>query len=176
MFKITEKITNHHVVRFAFYSALAASIFVLENFIPKPIPFLKLGLANVVILILLSKNEMKMAFSVSLTRVLLGAFFSGTLFSPTFLMSFFGAVISTISMICIIVYKCNFSLIGISIVGAVLHNLTQLLVVRLVLIQNPGIFYLTPILIFLGLTTGIVTGFVANRFINLRIENDKINY
>jgi heptaprenyl diphosphate synthase len=57
--------------------------------------------------------------------------------------------------------ELKFSLIGLSILGAALHNLTQIVVVRVVLIRHDTIFYLTPLLILSGITTGIITGYLA---------------
>ncbi len=55
----------------------------------------------------------------------------------------------------------GFSIIGISIIGAVAHNLTQIVVVRILLIRENSIFYLTPILVIMGIVTGIVTGYLT---------------
>jgi len=52
-------------------------------------------------------------------------------------------------------------ILGISICGAVGHNFGQLLMVRLLLVPNDGIFHLTPLLIIVGMVTGIITGSIA---------------
>jgi heptaprenyl diphosphate synthase len=74
----------------------------------------------------------------------------------------------------IIAYKLplNFSIIGVSIAGAVSHNIGQLLAVRLILIREDEIFYLTPLLIIMGMITGIITGYIAYLVVS-RIKNGR---
>ncbi len=153
--------TSHPATRLAFYTAFAVTIYIVENFIPKPFPFMKLGLANVVILMLLHMRNFKFAIIVGLSKTFIGGFISGTLLSPTTLLSFSGSVLSLIIMILFIKSRINFSLIGISILGAISHNFAQIIVVRLILIKENSIFYLTPLLIILGIVTGIITGYLA---------------
>ncbi|MEA1972313.1 MAG: Gx transporter family protein [Candidatus Cloacimonadota bacterium] len=172
---ISEKISNNNILQFSFYSALAITIFVIENLIPKPIPFLKLGLSNAVILVLIFHKKKIMAIGVTIVKVIVGGFFSGSLFSPAFVMSVGGSIVAITIMIIFYSTSLNFGIVGISILGAISHNLTQIVVVRYVLIQNSEIFYLTPMMIILGLVTGIVTGLVAQKFISERKKNDKVN-
>lgn len=162
------KLSEKSIIQFSFFSALAVTIFVLENMIPKPIPFLKLGLANIVVLFLLFQKKELMATSVTFSKVFIGGFFGGTLLTPSFIMSLSGSTISIIIMLLAIKSDINFSIIGISILGAISHNVTQLFVVRYLVIKHSGIFYLTPLMIFLGLITGIVTGLVAFKLIEKR--------
>ena len=63
-------------------------------------------------------------------------------------------------------------MIGISILGAVTHNFAQIAVVRLILIKENTIFYLTPLLIIMGIVTGIIIGYIAKLFMD-RINGDK---
>ncbi|MFO7896412.1 MAG: Gx transporter family protein [Candidatus Cloacimonadales bacterium] len=155
------RIKQNQMVRLAFFTAFAVSVYVLESFIPKPLPFLRLGLSNIVILLLLSSQEYKSAFIVALSKTVIGGFFSGALISPTTLLSLSGTTISLLAMILALKIQLRFSLIGLSILGAVLHNITQIVVVRLLLIRHDTIFYLTPLLILTGIATGIITGYLA---------------
>ncbi|HHE37284.1 MAG TPA: Gx transporter family protein [Candidatus Cloacimonetes bacterium] len=160
---------SHPATRLAFFTAFAITIYVVENFIPKPLPFMKFGLANIVILILLFVYNFKNAFIVAVSKTLIGGFFSGTLLSPTTILSLSGSICSLLVMFLFLKTKINFSIIGISILGAVFHNLAQISIVRFLLIKEDSIFYLAPILILMGIITGIITGFLAHLFIN-RIE------
>lgn len=145
----------------AFFTALAVTIFVIENIIPKPLPFMKLGLANAVILFIFIQYGIGVAAIVGYSKTFIGALLAGTILSPTILMSLGGTTLSLTMMFLAKKSKIPFSLIGISMIGAVSHNLAQIVIVRLVLIQDHGIFYLTPLLIILGIVTGTITGYIA---------------
>jgi len=167
---------SHPATRLAFYTAFAVTIYIVENFVPKPFPFMKLGLANVVILMLLYMRNFKFAIIVGLSKTFIGGFISGTLLSPTTLLSFSGSLLSLIVMIIFIKSRINFSLIGISILGAISHNFAQIIVVRLILIKENSIFYLTPLLIILGIVTGIITGYLAivfSRKVNFKVKYEE---
>ncbi len=149
------------ITHLAMLTAIAVTIYVVESFIPKPFPFLKFGLSNIVILILLISNEYRSAFIVMLSKILIGGFLSGTILSPTTVLSITGSLLSFVMMIIFIQSRIKFSIVGISILGAAAHNLGQIIAVRLILIKESSIFYLTPLLILLGIVTGIVTGYIA---------------
>ncbi len=145
----------------AFYTALAASIYIIESLIPRPLPFLKFGLANVIILLLLYRYNLGFVLTVAVGKTILGSLIIGTLISPTTIMSLSGGLVALLIMFTLINMKLGLSLVGVSIAGAVFHNLTQLVVVRIILVQENKIFYLTSLLIILGIVTGIITGFLA---------------
>jgi len=157
---------QRYIVILAFFTACAVTVYILESFIPKPLPFMKLGLSNVVILVLLMAGNRRSAFLVALAKTFIGGIFTGTLISPTTLLSSGGTVISFVIMILMIKLPVNFSILGISIAGAVAHNFTQISLVRLILIKENSIFYLTPLLILMGIVTGIITGYLAKIFID----------
>jgi len=152
---------QNKAIRLAFFTALAVSLYVVENFIPKPLPFMKLGLANVIVLILLWRREFAAAAVVAIAKIFIGGLFSGTLVSPTSLLALSGTLLSFTVMLLLICSKLNFSIVGISIAGAVFHNLGQLAMVRLLLITQDAVFKITPYLILLGIATGVVTGYIA---------------
>jgi len=159
----------------AIYTAFAITIFVVETFIPKPFPFLKLGLANIVTLLLLSTNNIKEAVLIAYCKTIIGGFATGTLFSPTTVLSLSGTSLSLLIMILLLKSKFNFSILGLSIAGAVCHNFGQIAAVRFILIKENSIFYLTPLLIVTGIVTGIITGYIAFLVIKEleKIENEK---
>ena len=157
---------NFRLIHLAFFTALAISIYVLENLLPRPFPFMKIGLSNVVVLILLIKWNFRSAFVVAVAKTFMGGFFSGTILGPTTLFSFGGSLVALIIMLVFIRSKIAFSVIGISIAGAVAHNVTQLLIVRMILIKENSIFYLTPLMILMGIVTGVITGYLAKMFMD----------
>lgn len=155
------KIETISIKKLAFLTALAVTIFLIENLIPKPLPFMKLGLANAIILYVIYTFGFKTAFIVGISKTILGALLAGTILSPTALMSLGGTFMALLMMLLSLKSPIPFSIIGISVIGAVTHNIMQLIIVRFVIIGDDGIFYLTPILIILGIVTGIITGYIA---------------
>lgn len=163
---------NLRLIHLAFFTAFAITIYVVESFIPKPFPFMKLGLANIVVLLLLVSGNVRYALIVIIGKTVAGGFFSGLLLSPTTLLSISGSFCSLGIMKIFIESRVRFSVIGISILGAITHNFAQIVVVRLILIKENTIFYLTPLLIIMGIVTGIIIGYIAKLFMD-RINGNR---
>ncbi|MCD4796102.1 MAG: Gx transporter family protein [Candidatus Cloacimonetes bacterium] len=164
--------TSHPATRLAFFTAFAVTIYIVESFIPKPFPFMRIGLANILILIILLSDGFKSALIVSFSKTIIGGFFTGTFLGPTTLLSLSGGIFSLIIMFIFIRSKVQFSIIGISILGATAHNFAQISIVRLILIKQNTIFYLTPLLVLMGIVTGIITGFIAKKI----MERNEVFY
>jgi len=162
------------LLNLAFFTALAITIFMLENLLPRPLPFMKFGFANIIILYVLVTMNFRSALIVTVSKVLVGGLFTGLLISPTSLLSFCGSITSLIIMFILLHSGISFSLIGISISGAVSSNLIQLIIVRSILIKEDSIFYLTPVMIFLGVITGMITGYLT--FLLIRKIEKKESY
>lgn len=150
------------LVFFSLLVTLGTALHVVEMMIPNPfpIPGIKLGLANIVTLLTLSLYGVKEGLTVSFLRVLFGSLLSGTLFSPAFLLSMAGAMLSTLVMAVLISYVPVLSIIGISMAGAVFHNIGQLITASW-LIQTGYIFFYLPVLLVAGLPAGLVTGYIT---------------
>ncbi len=146
----------------AFLTAFAGVLYLIETALPRPLPFMRLGLANIPLLMLVALRQWRGAMVVAAGKVALGGALSGMLFSPVTLLSLAGTAAALAAMRLACVKRLRLSLVGVSIVGAVAHNLAQLGVVRLTLIRNARIFYLTPLLILLGIGTGLLTGWLAH--------------
>jgi len=132
---------------------------IFEAMIPLPtdlvMPGFKLGLANIVSLYVIMNFGIKDAVIVSMLRTILGSVLSGTFWTVTFFFSFSGGVVSAIVMG--LVYKYGgklFSLLGVSLLGALTHNLAQLLVAAFV-IQTISILGYLPMMMFFALPTGL---------------------
>ena len=122
--------------------------------IPMIVPGMKLGLANVAVLIALYILDNKTAFSISILRILISALlFTGF---ASFLYSASGALLSfTVMAFC---KKTNiFSMIAVSILGGISHNIGQI-TIACVIVENIGLFYYMPFLIILGIATGFKIG------------------
>ncbi|MGI6424876.1 MAG: Gx transporter family protein [Tepidanaerobacteraceae bacterium] len=135
---------------------------IIENMfpVPFPIPGAKLGLANIISLLAIVIYGLKEGLIISALRCIIGAFLIGSLSSLIYSLS--GAVLSTIVMALAYEYFNKiFSLVGISILGGVTHNFTQITIASLAL-STSGLFFYLPYLMVIGLFTGLFTGLVAN--------------
>ena len=131
----------------------------VESLIPplSTVPGIKIGLANIAVIFALCRIGMREAYFVSLIRVLLSSLLFGNAVSVIY--GLCGAVLSLISMT--ILKKINiFSVLGISIVGAVMHNVGQILAAIIILGSNVIVLYL-PILILSGTITGAIIGVLS---------------
>jgi len=154
---------NQRLVFMALLAAQAVILSLLEQSIPSPFmiaPGAKIGLANIITCIALFKLPVKDTITIILIRLLLAGFLGGTL--STLLFSTAGATLSFLGMYA--VYKLGgkqVSLIGISVTGATLHNLGQLLIASYIA-RTWNVLLLLPILTFFGILSGIATGVAAN--------------
>ena len=147
-------------------TAGAIVIAILESFIPSiGIPGVKLGLANIVILIILYELGVVEAIIVNLLRVLVVGFVRGTFLSMGFLMSLTGAVFSLGIMILFYLLIKKFSIIGVSVIGAIFHVFGQILIAMLFLGTAYIILYL-PVIAISAIVTGVFVGIVAKLIIN----------
>ncbi|MGI6392757.1 MAG: Gx transporter family protein [Candidatus Izemoplasmatales bacterium] len=127
------------------------------------IPGVKLGLANIITLVILYVYSEKDAAIVVLIRIMLvGLVYSG-LFQPTFWMSLSGGVLAFIAMV---VFKrlTKLTLISVSVAGSLFHMVGQILMAMVVLNTETLIFYL-PYMMLIAIPTGIFTGIIAKRMI-----------
>lgn len=155
---------DRHVARMA---ALALGLSVLEAAIPSPLPGVKPGLANIVVLIVLSRYGWRTAAWVSLLRVLAGSLLMGSFLAPGFFLSVSGALCSLLALgLCRHLPARGFGPVTHSIIAAFAHTSGQLLVVYLWLIPHAGIGYLVPVFAAAALVFGTVNGLIAARFLN----------
>lgn len=143
---------------------------VIESYLPAlgTLPGAKLGLANIVTMLALAIYPPADVWKVVGLRVFLGSLLGGTFLTTTFFLSTAGAIGSAFVMILASrLSKGLFSTVGISILGAVAHNLSQLLMATF-LIRNWGIFFYLPYLLLFALPTGyfigILAGFILRSF------------
>ena len=146
------------------FVALAMILSYIESLIPIPfaVPGMKIGLANLVVIVALYVMDEKAAISISLIRVILVSFTFANLSAMIF--SLAGALCSIICML-LLKRTGNYSVSGVSIVGAVSHNVGQLIVAMAVVNTVQVISYL-PILIIFGVTSGFLMGMLAIMVIN----------
>ena len=152
---------THKIALLGVLTAAAIVISIIESFIPSiGIPGVKLGLANIVILIILYELGVVDAIVVNLLRVLMVASLRGTIFSMGFVMSLTGAVFSLTIMIIFYLLIRKFSIIGVSVIGSIFHVSGQILIAMLYL----GTTYIVLYLPFIGISaiiTGVFVGIIA---------------
>lgn len=146
----------------AIYGMLIALAFLLsyvETLIPFsiPIPGIKLGLANLVVLVALYSLGVRGAFAISMVRIVL----SGLTFSSLFVMlySLGGGLLSFFVMAAAKRSGC-FGITGVSVLGGVAHNLGQLLVAILV-VHTPTLLFYVPALLMAGTVAGALIGLIG---------------
>ncbi len=162
--------------KMTFVSLLVSQAIVLsfiERMIPlnSSIPGAKLGLANIITLTSLYLFSFKETFSIILLRTIMVAFIAGSFSS--FLYSVSGAVVSLLVMYSLIkVSSEKISTVGVSVLGAISHNLGQLLMAALI-IQNIRITIYLPMLMLTGVATGMIVGVTVNLLLKFL---QKINF
>ncbi len=154
---------RYQVAYLGMFTALALILSYVESLLPAfyGIPGVKLGLANSMSLVILYLIGTRGAFCVSIIRVILSGFLFGNLFSIAYSMA--GALLSMTVMS--LMKKTNrFSVIGISMMGGMSHNIGQLIVAMLV-VENLNLVYYLPVLLLSGLLTGFIIGLLSNEII-----------
>jgi heptaprenyl diphosphate synthase len=151
----------------ATYGMLIALAFILSYIeriitIPVPIPGIKIGLANLVVITALYLMGAKHAFVLSMIRIILVGFTFGNL--STMLFSFAGGILSWVLMV--LARKIQgLSMTGVSILGGVGHNAGQIAVAMFVVNSTTLVYYL-PVLILSGLVAGTVIGILGALLVN----------
>ena len=150
---------KRNVAFMGLFLALALVLSYVEAIIPINIgiPGVKLGLANIVIIIALYGLGTKEAYILSILRILLAGFLFGNLFA--ILYSLVGGMLS---LTCMALLKkfTPLSMITVSIVGGVTHNLGQIMIAS-VIVENYHVMYYFAVLFVAGCVTGVVIGIVS---------------
>lgn len=129
---------------------------------PLAIPGAKLGIASLITLIMIIFFRPLEVVAVALLRVIIVGVITGMIFTPAIIFGFFATMISTILML--ITYRLFYgflSFAGISIIGAVSHNLVQILI-AVPLLATKAVLVHLPLLIIVGCFTGMINGVLAN--------------
>jgi heptaprenyl diphosphate synthase len=146
--------------------AISIVLAIVETFLPPiPVPGVKLGLANVITLVVLVMYGKKDAFTVLMIRIVLVALLRGSLFNVAFYLSLSGGTLAYMLMILSSLYK-RFSLVGVSISGAFGHSLGQI-IMAIFILNTVSLVYYFPYILLLSIGTGIVTGLIALRAVTI---------
>lgn len=153
------------LTRMALLTAISLVIFMVEAQIPNPVPIpgVKLGLANIITVYAMFALGPASTLMILLCRVFLGSVFSGQLM--TFFYSLAGGLLCYASMLVLrkIVSEKQIWVCGA--IGAVFHNIGQILV-AIIITKTPGVAAYLPFLLISGVLTGIFTGSCAQMVVN----------
>ncbi len=147
----------------AVFTALAIALSIMENYFPVgllvPVPGVKLGLANIVTVFAVLMLRPADTAAIILTRCLVMGLFTGPV---SLLFSLSGAILAWIVMIMLSAGLGRvFSVVGISMGGAVAHSIGQIAVAMALLGSTDILFYYLPFLMLVSLVTGSLTGIAA---------------
>ena len=161
---------KNRVAYFGVFSALALIFSYVESLIPFSIgiPGVKLGLANLIIVIALYKMPLSQVYLLCVVKVLLSGFLFGNYFS--ILYSLAGGLLS-LSVMAVLKKTGEFSVAGISIAGGVFHNIGRLIVAMFVVETFQVVCYI-PVLLIAGLLTGFLIGITAKEMLKRLVNLD----
>jgi heptaprenyl diphosphate synthase len=135
----------------------------IERLIPNPLPWVRLGLANIVTVIVLVEHGARAAAAVLAVRLLLGGLFAASLFGPQFALSVCGGAASLATMaLAAAAAGRALSPLGLSLLGAAAHGTSQLALVGLLFAGRGEVLALLPLFLAIAIATGLVTGFAAD--------------
>lgn len=159
----------------ALLTAVALIIFVVESYIPVPVPIpgVKLGLANIITLYALWTLSPRETLCILLTRIFLGSIFAGQIMSLLYSLS--GGLLCFVVTL-IFRHILNDNQIWIcSIIGAISHNVGQI-VMAIFVTSTPGIVVYLPFLLITGIISGIFTGLAAQELYRRMKKNTALQF
>ena len=150
------------VARLGLLGSIALVLFVLEALAPRPLPWMKLGLGNIGVLLALLMYGFAAALCVSTLKLVVGGLISGGLGGPAFLVSG-GAGLASLAVMAAVkrAGPTLFSPVGLSTVGALIHQVMQLILAYLLFIDHASLFAFLPLALINGLISGILIGLLV---------------
>lgn len=153
---------DHRIARL---TAAAIAIALVESAVPSPLPGVKPGLANIITLLVLLRDDWLTAAWVTLLRVLAVSLLVGQFLAPGFVLSLAGALASLgilyLAQPLVRRMPMWFGPVTLSVLAALAHMMTQLLIVRLWLVPSPGVWVLAPVFMGAALIFGTLNGLVV---------------
>lgn len=132
-----------------------------------PIMGAKLGLANIASLVLISFFTWREAIINAAMRTIIASLLLGTFLSSAFFFSLAGALVSTLVMlIALRLLSKSLSLVGISILGALAHNFSQMIVAYIFFVRHAAIFFELPVLMLSAVFSGSLNGYLTHLLIS----------
>jgi len=147
----------------SYLAAVAIAIYVVESFVPSPFPWLKFGFSHIITLFCILFAGVAPAFFVVVLRTVVGSLIAGKLFSPAFVLGLGGGLVATAVMATLVVglKGRGLGVVGISVSGAWVNNLVQVLLAYGVFIRHREIFSILPVFLLFGIASGFLNGIVV---------------
>lgn len=161
---MNQRYTSKYVASLGLFSAFAVIASYIESLIPIHIgiPGIKIGLPNIIIVLVLYLLDAKSAIIVNIIRIIIVGAMFGNAFSILFSIS--GAIVSFLIMY--LVKKINkISMLGVSVCGGVAHNIAQIVIASFI-VKTYNLNYYLPFMIIGGLITGILIGILSMTIYN----------
>jgi len=154
--------STRRLTRIGLLAAAAVVLFVFEGLAPRPLPWMKLGLGNLPVMLALMGYGPLAALAVSVLKLFIGGLLSGSLANPAFFIGAGAGMCSWLIMSAArVLGRSIFSAVGLGIWGAVTHQLAQL-ALAYIYIGQWGMWTLLPVALLGGLISGILTGLLAH--------------
>lgn len=147
--------------------AMAIIVNYMESFIPVFIPGVRLGLANVIILLMIYEFKFYEAFIVDILRIFIVSLLRGTFLAPVFFMSLSGGMLSLLIMFLFSRIRI-FTAVGTSAAGAFFHTAGQLAVL-IIISGTPTVMNYMPIIGFISIAAGVLSGFISHIYLTRSI-------
>jgi heptaprenyl diphosphate synthase len=159
----TRRTGNRRIL--AILGAFCLFLSTIEYLIPKPMPFMRIGIANLPLMLALDILPFGEFALLALIKVFGQGVITGTLFSYILIFSLAGTFVSALSMYALrrILGRAPVSMAGISVLGALLSNGAQLILARL-FVFGPSVRYIAPPFLAMGVITGTALGLFCERF------------
>jgi heptaprenyl diphosphate synthase len=149
------------ITRLGIFGGLAIAMSVLESLVPQPLPWSRIGFANIVILVVLYLEGPLAAIAVGALKVFGGSLVMGAGFSPAFWLALSGTVVSLIVMIPLPRFPRIFSPVGVAVAGSAAFNIAQLVAAGLLLVGIKSLLQLLPYMLIASIITGGIIGWLA---------------
>lgn len=156
-----KNISKKDISYLSLFSAITICGNIFETIIPKPYPFLRIGIANIPILILIYHKKYYFALFTTLSKSIIAPIILGIIFTIQPLISLFASLCAFLFMVFAKQFIKGLSIIGVSILGALTSNMMQIYLVYLFIFRTTSIYKLVSPFILLSILSGSLTGIFA---------------
>lgn len=163
---------NIRIATIALFVAMAISLHWMESFIPRPAPFFRFGLANIMTLCTLYAFGGPWSIFVAVSRVFIASALTGSIFSPTFAFSLCGGLAAGLCMWAM--PKSRFSPIGVSVGGAASHMLAQVFI-AMILVSHTFLMHVLPLFLLVSVLTGVINGYLVIIIIDVMNKRQRVS-
>jgi heptaprenyl diphosphate synthase len=156
----------------ALFIALAVALHTFEALLPNPLPWFRIGLANILALTALFLYGIHALWVVMIARILVGSLLLGTLFSPTFLLSLGGGTAAALVMSgAFWLWRGKIGPVGVSVLGALGHASGQIFVAWLLIVRHQSIWLMLPFFLLFAFFSGIFNGLAADYLLETLLKH-----